>query len=50
MGRRRCRCRWFARLFDKFPGTRFINAFGQTETASTITMLPPDDHNLSRNG
>ena len=32
---------------DKFPGTRFINAFGQTETASTITMLPPDDHNLS---
>ena len=28
----------------KFPGTRFINAFGQTETASTITMLPPDDH------
>ena len=32
---------------DKFPGTRFINAFGQTETASTITMLPPDDHNLT---
>ena len=30
----------------KFPGTRFINAFGQTETASTITMLPPDDHVL----
>ena len=29
-----------------FPGTRFINAFGQTETASTITMLPPDDHVL----
>ncbi len=28
----------------KFPDTRFINAFGQTETASTITMLPPDDH------
>ena len=32
---------------DKFPNTRFINAFGQTETASTITMLPPDDHDLS---
>ena len=32
---------------DKFPGTRFINAFGQTETASTITMLPPDDHDLT---
>lgn len=31
----------------KFPGTRFINAFGQTETASTITMLPPDDHVLT---
>ncbi len=32
---------------DRFPGTRFINAFGQTETASTITMLPPDDHDLT---
>ena len=31
---------------EKFPGARFINAFGQTETASTITMLPPDDHVL----
>ena len=30
----------------KFPSSRFINAFGQTETASTITMLPPDDHIL----
>lgn len=30
----------------EFPGTRFINAFGQTETASTITMLPPEDHVL----
>ena len=29
-----------------FPGTMFINAFGQTETASTITMLPPEDHIL----
>jgi acyl-CoA synthetase (AMP-forming)/AMP-acid ligase II len=29
-----------------FPGVRFINAFGQTETASTITMLPPEDHVL----
>ncbi len=29
-----------------FPNTRFINAFGQTETASTITMLPPEDHNI----
>ena len=31
---------------QKFPGARFINAFGQTETASTITMLPPEDHVL----
>ena len=31
---------------DEFPGVRFINAFGQTETASTITMLPPEDHIL----
>ncbi|HCG90527.1 MAG TPA: hypothetical protein DEZ08_01630 [Dehalococcoidia bacterium] len=27
-----------------FPGVQFINAFGQTETASTITMLSPEDH------
>ena len=32
---------------DRFPGARFINAFGQTETASTITLLPPDDHVLT---
>ena len=31
---------------NEFPGARFINAFGQTETASTITMLPPEDHVL----
>lgn len=31
----------------KLPNTKFINAFGQTETASTITMLPPEDHDLS---
>ena len=29
-----------------FPGVSFINAFGQTETASTIAMLGPEDHNL----
>ena len=29
-----------------FPHASFINAFGQTETASTITMLPPEDHVL----
>jgi len=26
------------------PKVRFINAFGQTETASTITTLGPEDH------
>lgn len=29
-----------------FPGVSFINAFGQTETASTIAMLGPEDHLL----
>jgi len=27
-----------------FPDVSFINAFGQTETGSTITMLGPEDH------
>ena len=34
------------RAIREFPGAHFINAFGQTETASTITMLPPEDHIL----
>ena len=34
------------KAIEEFPGVRFINAFGQTETASTITMLPPEDHVL----
>lgn len=34
------------KAISEFPNTRFINAFGQTETASTITMLPPDDHDI----
>jgi len=29
---------------EVFPGVNFINAFGQTETASTITTLGPEDH------
>ncbi|MFQ5924431.1 MAG: long-chain-fatty-acid--CoA ligase [Dehalococcoidia bacterium] len=32
------------RAIQLFPGVNFINAFGQTETASTITTLGPDDH------
>ncbi|MBI4199487.1 MAG: long-chain-fatty-acid--CoA ligase [Chloroflexi bacterium] len=31
----------------RLPHVQFINAFGQTETASTITMLPPEDHRLT---
>ncbi len=34
------------RAIKAFPGVSFINAFGQTETAATITMLPPEDHVL----
>ena len=30
-----------------FPNVSFINAFGQTETASTITALNPEDHVIS---
>jgi acyl-CoA synthetase (AMP-forming)/AMP-acid ligase II len=32
------------KAIELFPGVNFINAFGQTETASTITTLGPDDH------
>jgi acyl-CoA synthetase (AMP-forming)/AMP-acid ligase II len=32
------------KALEVFPGVNFINAFGQTETASTITMLTPEDH------
>ena len=35
------------RALEIFPGVSFINAFGQTETASTITTLSPADHVLS---
>ncbi len=32
------------KAIEEMPGVRFINAFGQTETASTITTLGPEDH------
>jgi len=32
---------------EVLPGVRFMNAFGQTETASTITVLGPEDHDIS---
>ena len=35
------------KALDVFPGVSFINAFGQTETASTITTLGPEDHIMS---
>jgi len=35
------------KALEVFPGVSFINAFGQTETASTITALGPEDHVLS---
>jgi long-chain acyl-CoA synthetase len=32
------------KAIEQMPGVRFINAFGQTESASTITTLGPEDH------
>jgi acyl-CoA synthetase (AMP-forming)/AMP-acid ligase II len=35
------------RAIEMFPKTvGFVNAFGQTETTSTLTVLGPDDHQL----
>ena len=35
------------RAIAAFPPTvQFVNAFGQTETASTVTLLGPEDHRL----
>jgi acyl-CoA synthetase (AMP-forming)/AMP-acid ligase II len=34
------------KAIDVMPWARFINAFGQTETASTITTLGPEDHRI----
>jgi acyl-CoA synthetase (AMP-forming)/AMP-acid ligase II len=40
--------RTIRRAIDAFPSTvQFVNAFGQTETASTVTTLLPADHRLS---
>jgi len=36
------------RALEAFPrGCGFVNAFGQTETTSTLTVLGPDDHRLT---
>ena len=29
---------------DLFPGVDFVNAYGLTETSSTIAVLGPDEH------
>jgi acyl-CoA synthetase (AMP-forming)/AMP-acid ligase II len=35
------------KAIEMLPNVRFINAFGQTETSSTITTLGPEDHIIS---
>lgn len=35
------------RALEAFPGTGFVNAYGLTETSSTITVLGPEDHRLA---
>lgn len=34
------------KAIKEMPWVRFINAFGQTETASTITVMGPEDHRI----
>jgi acyl-CoA synthetase (AMP-forming)/AMP-acid ligase II len=36
------------RAMDLFPGVDFTNAYGLTETSSTIALLDPDDHRAAR--
>ena len=33
-----------------FPATDFVNAYGLTETSSTVALLTPDDHRRARDG
>ena len=35
------------RALELFPETRFANAYGLTETSSTISILGPEDHRLA---
>lgn len=35
-----------SRALELLPHVQFINAFGQTETAATITALSPEDHHI----
>lgn len=36
------------RAMSLFPGVGFVNAYGLTETSSTIALLDPDDHRRAR--
>ena len=38
------------RALTAFPGTDFVNAYGLTETSSTIAVLGPDDHRAALAG
>jgi acyl-CoA synthetase (AMP-forming)/AMP-acid ligase II len=35
------------RALDLFPDTGFVNAYGLTETSSTIALLGPEDHRIA---
>ena len=35
------------RALELLPGTNFVNAYGLTETSSTLALLGPDDHRTS---
>jgi acyl-CoA synthetase (AMP-forming)/AMP-acid ligase II len=39
-----------SKAIEVMPRVKFINAFGQTETASTITTLGPEDHVIEGTG
>ncbi|MEZ5143423.1 MAG: fatty acid--CoA ligase family protein [Acidimicrobiales bacterium] len=38
------------RIMDRLPEVAFTNAYGLTETSSTIAVLGPDDHRAARSG
>jgi len=38
------------RALARFPDTALVNAYGLTETSSTITLLGPEDHDRARAG
>lgn len=38
------------RALEAFPHAGFVNAYGLTETSSTLAVLTPDDHRAARSG